>query len=99
MTRWERYKSQPSTPNLADTAHQIRRSLSIAGLSQLASDQSGGIKHKLWRPANEEPREPDDWERLAVHVVRGGLRAGLTSFGLRGSVMLVFALIRLLRTR
>ncbi|KDN52300.1 hypothetical protein K437DRAFT_254283 [Tilletiaria anomala UBC 951] len=98
--RWERYKSQPSTPNIAETAQQLRRSLSIHGLHELASaPKNGGIKHKIWRPENDPVREPGDWERLAVHVIRGGIRAGLVSFGLRGTVMLMFALLKLLRSR
>ena len=97
--RWQRYKSGPTTPNIAESAQQLRRSLSVSGLAQLANNPDGGIKRKIWRPENEETKEPGDWERLAVHVFRGGFRAATVAFGLRGSVMLVFALIRLLRTR
>ncbi len=98
-TRWLRYRSGPTTPNIAETARELRRNLSVSGLAQLANGPDGGIKRKLWRPEGEPTKEPGDWERLAVHVARGGLRAATVSFGLRGTVMLVFALIKFIRTR
>ncbi|KAI3480661.1 hypothetical protein L1887_57138 [Cichorium endivia] len=57
------------------------------------------VGNKVWRPQDEEARIPSDWERLAVHVVRGGLRAGNLAFALRATLMLVLELIKSLRTK
>lgn len=95
--------ADPETPNIAESAQQLRRSLSVHGLSELANMPPSQIRKqvgsKLWRPQDEQVRVPSDWERLAVHVVRGGVRSFNLAFTLRGSVMIVFALIRALRTK
>ncbi|PWN35689.1 uncharacterized protein FA14DRAFT_145616 [Meira miltonrushii] len=99
--RWS--KDQPLTPNIAESAQQLRRSLSVHGLHELANmppkQLRSAVGSKIWRPHDEPTKIPSDWERLAVHVVRGGLRSFNLAFMLRGSVMLVFALIRALRTK
>lgn len=100
--RW-RANSGPTTPNISETAAQLRRSLSRTGLQDLAHMPPGQLRrsvgNKVWRPQDEEARIPVDWERLAVHVVRGGLRAGNLAFALRATLMLVLELIKSLRTR
>ena len=100
--RWKA-SSGPTTPNLSETAAQLRRSLSVTGLQELAHTPRSQIRksavNKVWRPQDEVARIPSDWERLAVHVVRGGLRAGNLAFALRATLMLVLELVKSLRTR
>ncbi|CAO1623830.1 unnamed protein product [Parajaminaea phylloscopi] len=95
--------STPQTPNISETAQQLRRSLSVHGLHQLSSmppDQlRKSVSNKVWRPHDEQAKLPGDWERLAVHVLRGGMRAFNLAFGLRGTIMLVLALIKGIRKR
>lgn len=95
--------SGPQTPNIIESAQQLRRSLSVHGLHELANmppnELRKSVGKKIWRPQDEEVRMPTDWERLAVHVVRGGIRGFNLAFMLRGSVMIVFALIKAIRTK
>lgn len=99
----EQWADHPSTPNIAESAQQLRRSLSVHGLHELANMPPAQLRrsvgNKIWRPQDEVAKMPSDWERLAVHVVRGGLRSFNLAFMLRGSVMLVFTLIRALRSK
>ncbi|SYW82565.1 uncharacterized protein UBRO2_04687 [Ustilago bromivora] len=100
--RWAA-SSGPTTPNISETAAQLRRNLSVTGLQDLAhmprSEIRRSVGNKVWRPQDEEARLPSDWERLVVHVVRGGLRAGNLAFALRASLMLVLELVKSLRTK
>jgi hypothetical protein len=57
------------------------------------------VGNKVWRPHDEIAKLPGDWERLAVHVFRGGVRAWNLAYGLRATIMLVLALIKGLRSR
>lgn len=95
--------SAPQTPNISETAAQLRRSLSVHGLHQLSSmppqQLRKSVGNKVWRPHDEQARLPGDWERLAVHVFRGGLRAFNLAYGLRATLMLVLAFIKGLRKR
>lgn len=95
--------SDPQTPNLAESAQQLRRSLSVHGLHELANMPPGELRKsvgsKIWRPQDEQAKVPSDWERLAVHVLRGGLRSFNLAFMLRGSIMALFVLIRTLRSK
>ncbi|EPQ31596.1 uncharacterized protein PFL1_00929 [Pseudozyma flocculosa PF-1] len=102
FARWKA-ASGPTTPNLSETAAQLKRSLSVTGLQDLAHMPPGQLRKqvgsKVWRPQDEEARMPGDWERLLVHVVRGGLRAGNLAFALRATLMLVLELIKAIRTK
>ena len=102
FARWQA-SSGPATPNISETAAQLRRSLSVTGLQDLAhmprSQIRKSVGNKVWRPQDEVARIPSDWERLVVHVVRGGLRAGNLAFALRATLMLVLELIKSLRTK
>ncbi|CAD6923694.1 unnamed protein product [Tilletia caries] len=96
---------QPSgeqTPNISEAAEKIRRSLSVASLHDLAhmkpKELRKQIASKVWRAQDEQVRIPTDWERLAVHVVRGTIRAGNLAFSLRATMTLVLGLIKALRT-
>lgn len=95
--------SGSSTPNISETAAHLRRSLSVSGLAELTHLPPGQLRknvgNKIWRPQDEEARIPGDWERLMVHVVRAGIRAGTLAFGLRATVSLVFTLLKGLRTK
>ncbi|EST06359.1 Transmembrane protein [Kalmanozyma brasiliensis GHG001] len=98
-----RANSGPTTPNISETAAQLRRNLSISGLQDLAHTPRSEIRKsavsKVWRPQDEVARMPSDWERLVVHVIRGGLRAGNLAFALRATLMFVLELVKSLRTR
>jgi hypothetical protein len=100
---YRRWKNQPQTPTIAESAQQLRRSLSVHGLHELANMPPAQIRRqvgsKIWRSQDEVVKMPSDWERLAVHLIRSGLRSFNLAFMLRGSVMLVFALIRAIRTK
>ncbi|KAN0061441.1 hypothetical protein ACQY0O_006288 [Thecaphora frezii] len=100
--RWQA-NSGPATPNISETAAQLKRSLSVTGLQDLAQMPPAQFRKqvgsKVWRPQDEEARLPGDWERLLVHVVRGGLRAGNLAFALRATLMLVLELIKAIRTK
>lgn len=89
----------PMTPNIAETAQQLRRSLSVHGLHELANMPASTLRSKVWRPQDEEARIPSDWERLAVHVVKGGIRSWLFTLSFRGTVMILFALIKAFRSK
>lgn len=95
--------SAPLTPNISEAASQLRRSLSVHGLHELSHmppDQlRRSVGNKVWRPQNEALKLPGDWERLAVHVLRGGMRAFNLAFGLRATVMMLLELIKGLRKR
>ncbi|TKY85025.1 hypothetical protein EX895_006105 [Sporisorium graminicola] len=102
FARWQA-SSGPTTPNISETAAQLRRSLSVTALQELAHTPRSQIRksavNKVWRPQDEVARIPSDWERLAVHVARGGLRAGNLAFALRATLMLVLELVKSMRTR
>lgn len=95
--------SAPLTPNISEAASQLRRSLSVHGLHELSHmpphQLRRSVGNKVWRPQDEALRLPGDWERLAVHVFRGGVRAFNLAFGLRATVMLLLELIKGLRKR
>lgn len=95
--------SAPQTPNIAEAASQLRRSLSVHGLSELSAMPPHKLRKsvgdKVWRPQDDAVRLPGDFERLAVHVFRGGTRAFNLAFGLRGTLMLVLELVKGLRKR
>ncbi|CAD6930523.1 unnamed protein product [Tilletia controversa] len=100
---WTKYASGEQTPNISEAAEKIRRSLSVASLHDLAHMKPKEIRKqvasKVWRAQDEQVRIPTDWERLAVHVVRGAIRAGNLAFSLRATMTLVLGLIKALRTR
>ncbi|KAE8225213.1 hypothetical protein CF319_g1996 [Tilletia indica] len=100
---WRRYATGEQTPNISEAAEKIRRSLSVASLHDLAHMKPKEIRKqvtsKVWRAQDEQVRIPSDWERLAVHVVRGAIRAGNLAFSLRVTMTLVLGLIKALRTR
>lgn len=101
-SRWAA-ASGPPTPNISETAAQLRRSLSVTALQDLAhmppSQIRKSVGKRVWRPQDEEARMPTDWERLVVHVARGGIRAGNLAFALRATLMLVLEIIKSLRTK
>ncbi|KAK0556551.1 hypothetical protein OC846_001121 [Tilletia horrida] len=100
---WQQYANGEQTPNISEAAEKIRRSLSVASLHDLAHMKPKEIRKqvtsKVWRAQDEQVRVPSDWERLAVHVVRGAIRAGNLAFSLRVTMTLVLSLIKALRTR
>ncbi|KAK0525365.1 hypothetical protein OC835_005630 [Tilletia horrida] len=100
---WKQYAHGEQTPNISEAAEKIRRSLSVASLHDLAHMKPKEIRKqvtsKVWRAQDEQVRMPSDWERLAVHVARGAIRAGNLAFSLRVTMTLVLGLIKALRTR
>ena len=103
LAAWRELQSGATTPNLSETMESLKRSLSFSALHEMSTKPSSevrrNIQNKLWRPKDEEARIPSDWERLIVHVFRAGARAFMISYGLRGCLTYLFALIKLLRTR
>ncbi|WFD33382.1 hypothetical protein MCUN1_000195 [Malassezia cuniculi] len=103
MAAWRRLASGPTTPNITEAMANLKRNLSISGLQEFASRPTAEvrrtIKNKLWRPQNETAKIPQDWERLAVHVARGGARAFVIAYGLRSLMSFLFALIGSVRSR
>ncbi|WFC99264.1 hypothetical protein MYAM1_002008 [Malassezia yamatoensis] len=103
LSAWQKLQSGASTPNLSETMENLKRSLSISALHEMSTKPSAemrrNIQNKLWRPKDEEMRIPTDWERLMVYVLRVGARTFVLSYGLRGSMSMLFALIKMLRSR
>lgn len=103
MAAWRRLASGPTTPNITEAMAHIKRNLSIGGLQELANrpraEVRRSITNKVWRPSDEKPIIPHDWERLCVHVTIAGSRAFMLAYGLRSIMSFLFALIRSFRSR
>lgn len=82
--------SPPRSPGQEETQVQATLAGAAKGLQR-------ALTPKIWRPNDENPREPNDWERLFVHVVRSSLRAGLVGGGLRGTIFFLLAFMGALR--
>ncbi|WVQ73232.1 hypothetical protein IAR50_002798 [Cryptococcus sp. DSM 104548] len=103
-------KSDPGTPNFSETADQIRRTLSLASLDQLAilsashtertkliAEVSRAGRELVWRDASERPLLPQDTERAALLALKRGLRSFILAFSVRSGVNVLLLLFRLLR--
>ncbi|WWD04851.1 hypothetical protein V865_002922 [Kwoniella europaea PYCC6329] len=103
--------SDPGTPNLSETADQIRRTLSLASLDSLLllSTNPSGERDKLiaevskagkdlvWRSQNEKKLLPRDPERAGILALKRGLRSFLLAFSVRAGINVLLALFRNLR--
>ncbi|KAJ9097633.1 hypothetical protein QFC21_004669 [Naganishia friedmannii] len=102
--------SDPGTPNISETANQIRRTLSLASVDSLlkvAQDQETRDqfldnvkehgKRMVWRDERERRKLPGDAERALVLAVKRGLRSFILAFAVRAGVNLLLTLIRTLR--
>ncbi|KAK4685278.1 hypothetical protein P7C73_g4880, partial [Tremellales sp. Uapishka_1] len=100
-------KSDPGTPNLLETADQIRRTLSLANLDSLLliSQNPSGEREKLmaevkdlvWRGSDERKLFPQDGERASVLAIKRGLRSFILAFSVRAGVSVLLLLLRTLR--
>ncbi|ODO10135.1 hypothetical protein I350_02363 [Cryptococcus amylolentus CBS 6273] len=103
-------KTEPGTPNFSETADQIRRTLSLASLDQLAilstsheertrliTEVSRAGRKLVWRDASERPLLPQDTERAALLALKRGLRSFILAFSVRSGVNVLLLLFRLLR--
>ncbi|TXT15872.1 hypothetical protein VHUM_00375 [Vanrija humicola] len=111
-TRTEYYISEPGTPNLSETADQIRRTLSFASIDSLvllsndaqerqrvlaAAAQAG--RDLVWRAKDEKTLYPPDPERAVVLAARRGLRSFILAYSVRAGFNIVLLLFRALRKR
>ncbi|KAL7423098.1 hypothetical protein Q5752_002397 [Cryptotrichosporon argae] len=98
--------SDPGTPNLSETADQIRRTLSLASLDSLVllSDAAqrdrvlAGVsragKDLVWRPKHEKKVFPTDAERALLLALRRGLRSCILAFCVRAGINVLLVLFR-----
>ncbi|WWC88699.1 uncharacterized protein L201_003612 [Kwoniella dendrophila CBS 6074] len=105
--------SDPGTPNLSETADQIRRTLSLASLDSLLllSTNPSGERDKLiaevskvgkdlvWRQKDEKKLLPRDPERAGVLALKRGLRSFLLAFSVRAGINVLLTLFRNLRNK
>ncbi|WVR06354.1 hypothetical protein IAU60_003385 [Kwoniella sp. DSM 27419] len=105
--------SDPGTPNLFETADQIRRTLSLASLDTLLliSSNPSGEREKLikevsragkdlvWRDKDEKRVLPRDSERASVLAAKRGLRSFLLAFSVRAGVNVLITLFRNIRSK
>ncbi|OCF43564.1 hypothetical protein I317_02582 [Kwoniella heveanensis CBS 569] len=105
--------SDPGTPNLSETADQIRRTLSLASLDSLLllSTNHSGEREKLikevskagkdlvWRDKDEKKVLPRDSERAGILAAKRGLRSFLLAFSVRAGVNVLLTLFRNIRSK
>ncbi|WVF69152.1 hypothetical protein IAT40_003927 [Kwoniella sp. CBS 6097] len=105
--------SDPGTPNLSETADQIRRTLSLASLDSLLllSTNHAGERDKLikevsragkdlvWRDKDEKKVLPRDSERAGILAAKRGLRSFLLAFSVRAGVNVLITLFRNIRSK
>ncbi|WRT67803.1 uncharacterized protein IL334_004777 [Kwoniella shivajii] len=104
--------SDPGTPNLSETADQIRRTLSLASLDsllllstnhserdKLIAEVSKAGKGLVWRHQDEKKALPRDPERAGVLALKRGLRSFLLAFSVRAGVNVLITLFRNLRSK
>ncbi|WVQ96654.1 hypothetical protein IAU59_003760 [Kwoniella sp. CBS 9459] len=105
--------SDPGTPNLSETADQIRRTLSLASLDSLLllSTNHSGERDKLikevsragkdlvWRDKDEKKVLPRDSERAGILAAKRGLRSFLLAFSVRAGVNVLLTLFRNIRSK
>ncbi|WWC70734.1 uncharacterized protein I206_104685 [Kwoniella pini CBS 10737] len=106
-------RSDPGTPNLSETADQIRRTLSLASLDSLLliSANHSGERDKLlaevskvgkdlvWRAQDEKKLLPRDPERAGILALKRGLRSFLLAFSVRAGVNVLLTLFRNIRNK
>lgn len=106
-------KSDPGTPNLQETADQIRRTLSLASLDTLMtlSANTSGERNRLlkevsragrdlvWRDKDDKKVFPRDTERALVLAARRALRSFILAFSVRSGVNVLLLLFGTLRRR
>ncbi|ORY24308.1 hypothetical protein BCR39DRAFT_547390 [Naematelia encephala] len=106
-------RSDPGTPNLLETADQIRRTLSLASLDALlvlSSNPSGerdrfiaevskAGRDLVWRDKDEKRLLPKDTERASVLAFKRGLRSFLLAFSVRAGVNVLLMLFRTMRRK
>ncbi|CAD6569098.1 MAG: hypothetical protein TREMPRED_005046 [Tremellales sp. Tagirdzhanova-0007] len=105
--------SDPGTPNLQETADQIRRTLSLASLDhlqlvtanqagerdRLIAQMFGAGKELVWRDEDEKRLLPRDSERSLILALKRGMRSFLLAFSVRAGVNVLLLLFRTYRRR
>ncbi|CAK9784219.1 unnamed protein product [Cutaneotrichosporon oleaginosum] len=102
--------SGPPTPNLSETADQIRRTISLASLDHLlllrndqeerarvVSEISRAGRELVWRSKDEKRLYPDDAERSLILALKRGLRSFILAFSVRAGVNVLIVLFRVLK--
>ncbi|TIB79214.1 hypothetical protein E3Q23_00374 [Wallemia mellicola] len=97
--------TEPSTPNITEQAQQLKKTFSFDTLYKLSRDTKHRDKlqrevlSSVWRPKNQKPRKPKDFERLLVYATRGSARTFVLTFGMRLTLNIILALVSLFKTR
>ncbi|BEJ17573.1 hypothetical protein CspHIS471_0609740 [Cutaneotrichosporon sp. HIS471] len=102
--------SGPPTPNLSETADQIRRTISLASLDHLlllrhdqeerarvVSELSRAGRGLVWRSQDDKQQYPDDAERSLILALKRGLRSFILAFSVRAGVNVLIVLFRILK--
>ncbi|KAI9632051.1 uncharacterized protein MKK02DRAFT_21065 [Dioszegia hungarica] len=101
-------RSDPGTPNLAETADQIKRTLSLARLDtllqanerdRLLAEVSRAGLELVWRNKDAKKLYPRDPERAGILALKRGLRSFLLAFSVRAGVNVLLLLFRTLRRK
>ncbi|KAK8858599.1 hypothetical protein IAR55_002828 [Kwoniella newhampshirensis] len=105
-------RSEPGTPNLSETADQIRRTLSLASLdslvllsqqseerAKLLAEVSRASRELVWRDETEKKALPRDSERASILALKRGLRSFLLAFSVRAGVNVLLVLFRHIRRK
>lgn len=69
-----------ATPTFSETAHGLRRTLSLRALQELEMDH---VRRRVWRSNDEPRRRPKDLEQLVVHALRSAFREHLWNNSLK----------------
>nr|XP_031864219.1 uncharacterized protein CI109_000131 [Kwoniella shandongensis]KAA5531291.1 hypothetical protein CI109_000131 [Kwoniella shandongensis] len=105
-------RSDPGTPNLSETADQIRRTLSLASLdslvllsreseerAKLLAEVTRASRELVWRDEAEKKALPRDSERASILALKRGLRSFLLAFSVRAGVNVLLVLFRHIRRK
>ncbi|KAK1925541.1 hypothetical protein DB88DRAFT_484264 [Papiliotrema laurentii] len=104
--------SAPGTPNIQETADQIRRTLSLASVDALLlistdssqrdrvlADVGRAGRDFVWRDDDEEKLFPKDYERALVLAAKRGIRSFILAFSVRSGINVLLLLFRSLRKK
>ncbi|TIA82736.1 hypothetical protein E3P84_02193 [Wallemia ichthyophaga] len=97
--------TEPATPNITEQAEQLKKTFSFDTLYKLSNDTKHrdslqrNVLSSVWRPKNQKPRRPEDFERLIVFATRGAARTFMLTFGMRSMLNVVLALVSLVKAR
>ncbi|TNY20044.1 hypothetical protein DMC30DRAFT_272138, partial [Rhodotorula diobovata] len=93
-----------ATPTLAQSYGQLRKSLSLSNLAQLAHDKDRvrSLSTHIYRRGSRIDRrsyKPKDDDEVLAHALRGGIRSLILGSSLRAAINFVIVVLRLTRKR